>query len=121
MLSFQVTGTTQKQAKRKYDARYLWKGAVSYYIFFLYLGALNRLGRKQRINTILDKSKSKSYRDFRETDPWAVHYREFGEMVHFDWVKTCHIRKFFCKNGMKTVLKPRFPTILLKLVVCYQV
>lgn len=28
---------------------------------------------------------------------------------------------FFAKNGMKTVLKPRFPTILLKPVVCYQV
>ena len=25
------------------------------------------------------------------------------------------------KNGLKTVLKPRFPTILLKPVVCYQV
>ena len=54
MLSFQVVGTTQKQTKRKYDARYLWKGAVSYRILFLYLGALNRLGRKRRINTILD-------------------------------------------------------------------
>ena len=50
----EVIRTTQKQAKRKYDARYLWKGAVSYRILFLYLGALNRQGRKQRINTILD-------------------------------------------------------------------
>ena len=53
MPSFQVVKTTPKQAKRKYVARHPWKGAVSFRIRFLYLGALNRLGWKQ-INTILD-------------------------------------------------------------------
>ena len=49
MPSFRVVKTTQNMSRVICGKQ----GVVSFRIRFLYLGALNKLGRKKRVNTIL--------------------------------------------------------------------